>query len=183
MRNTMNVTEYKVVGVYGAADNTYTIAAWDTLEEARGHSNAIILNDCIVGNMRYTSIEIVKVSEERVDIFDKPTPKLFAPDYERQGVAPKAVEVVDPKDFREMVEILRNLEDRFVGLRNGVMLDLGDVMLDLEAMQEDVDDLKDDAMATESEICALDDELADHRNQLYALRFTVDALECELESE
>jgi hypothetical protein len=104
-------------------------------------------------------------------------------DYERQGVAPKAVEVVDPKDFREMVEILRNLEDRFVGLRNGVMLDLGDVMLDLEAMQEDVDDLKDDAMATESEICALDDELADHRNQLYALRFTVDALEGELGSE
>jgi hypothetical protein len=176
MRNTMNVTEYKVVGVYGAADNTYTIAAWDTLEEARGHSNAIILNDCIVGNMRYTSIEIVKVSEERVDIFDKPTPKLFAPDSERQGVAPKAVEVVDPKDFREMVEILRNLEDRFVGLRN-------DVMLDLEAVQEDVDDLKDDAMATESEICALDDELADHRNQLYALRFTVDALEGELGSE
>jgi hypothetical protein len=163
----MDVTEYKVVGVYGAVEDTYDIAAWDTLEEASGHANAIILNDCIVGNMRYTRIEVIKVSEERVDISVKPTPKLFDPDYERQGVAPKAVEVVDPKDFREMVEILRNLEDRFVGLRN-------DVMLDIEAVQDDVDTLKDDAMATEAQISrhisALDDELGNHRNQLYALR-------------
>jgi hypothetical protein len=174
MRNNMNVTEYKVVGVYGAAENTYDIAAWDTLEEASGHANAIILNDCVIENMRYSRIEVVKVSEERVDISVKPTPKLFdpefwaiAPDYERQGVAPKAVEVVDPKDFWEMVEILRNLEDRFVGLRN-------DVMLDIEAVQDDVDTLKDDAMATEAQISrhisALDDELGNHRNQLYALR-------------
>jgi len=163
----MDVIEYKVVGVYGALDDTYDIAAWDTLEEASEHANAIILNDCILGNMRYTSIEVVKVSEERVDISVKPAPKLFDPDYERQGVAPKAVEVVDPKDFWEMVEILRNLEDRFVGLRNDVMLDLGDVMLDLEA-------LKDDATVTEAQISrhisALDDELGNHRNQLYALR-------------
>ena len=149
----MDVIEYKVVGVYGALDDTYDIAAWDTLEEASEHANAIILNDCIIGNMRYTSIEVVKVSEERVDISVKP--------------APKAVEVVDPKDFWEMVEILRNLEDRFVGLRNDVMLDVGDVMLDLEA-------LKDDAAVTEAQISrhisVLDDELGNHRNQLYALR-------------
>ena len=31
MRNTMDVIEYKVVGVYGALDDTYDIAAWDTL--------------------------------------------------------------------------------------------------------------------------------------------------------
>ena len=138
----MDVTEYTVVGVYGALDDTYDIAAWDTLEEASEHANAIILNDCIVGNMRYTSIEVVKVSEERVDISVKPTPKLFDPDYERQGVAPKAVEVVDPKDFWEMVEILRNLEDRFVGFRDEVMLNLGDAMLDIKHMQGDVDTLK-----------------------------------------
>ena len=142
MRNTMDVTEYTVVGVYGALDDTYTIAAWDTLEEASEHANAIILNDCILGNMRYTSIEVVKVSEERVDISVKPAPKLFDPDYERQGVAPKAVEVVDPKDFWEMVEILRNLEDRFVGFRDEVMLNLGDAMLDIKHMQGDVDTLK-----------------------------------------
>jgi len=138
----MDVTEYTVVGVYGALDDTYTIAAWDTLEEASEHANAIILNDCILGNMRYTSIEVVKVSEERVDISVKPAPKLFDPDYERQGVAPKAVEVVDPKDFWEMVEILRNLEDRFVGFRDEVMLNLGDAMLDIKHMQGDVDTLK-----------------------------------------
>ena len=138
----MDVTEYTVVGVYGALDDTYDIAAWDTLEEASEHANAIILNDCIVGNMRYTSIEVVKVSEERVDISVKPAPKLFDPDYERQGVAPKAVEVVDPKDFWEMVEILRNLEDRFVGFRDEVMLNLGDAMLDIKHMQGDVDTLK-----------------------------------------
>ena len=142
MRNTMDVTEYTVVGVYGALDDTYDIAAWDTLEEASEHANAIILNDCILGNMRYTSIEVVKVSEERVDISVKPAPKLFDPDYERQGVAPKAVEVVDPKDFWEMVEILRNLEDRFVGFRDEVMLNLGDAMLDIKHMQGDVDTLK-----------------------------------------
>jgi hypothetical protein len=78
--------------------------------------------------MRYTSIEVVKVSEERVDISVKP--------------APKAVEVVDPKDFWEMVEILRNLEDRFVGFRDEVMLNLGDAMLDIKHMQGDVDTLK-----------------------------------------
>jgi len=138
----MDVTEYTVVGVYGALDDTYDIAAWDTLEEASEHANAIILNDCILGNMRYTSIEVVKVSEERVDISVKPAPKLFDPDYERQGVAPKAVEVVDPKDFWEMVEILRNLEDRFVGFRDEVMLNLGDAMLDIKHMQGDVDTLK-----------------------------------------
>ena len=138
----MDVTEYTVVGVYGALDDTYDIAAWDTLEEASEHANAIILNGCIVGNMRYTSIEVVKVSEERVDISVKPAPKLFDPDYERQGVAPKAVEVVDPKDFWEMVEILRNLEDRFVGFRDEVMLNLGDAMLDIKHMQGDVDTLK-----------------------------------------
>lgn len=138
----MDVTEYTVVGVYGALDDTYTIAAWDTLEEASEHANAIILNDCILGNMRYTSIEVVKVSEERVDISVKPAPKLFDPDYERQGVAPKAVEVVDPKDFWEMVEILRNLEDRFVGFRDEVMLNLGYAILDIKHMQGDVDTLK-----------------------------------------
>jgi len=142
MRNTIDVIEYKVVGVYGALDDTYDIAAWDTLEEASEHANAIILNDCILGNMRYTSIEVVKVSEERVDISVKPAPKLFDPDYERQGVAPKAVEVVDPKDFWEMVEILRNLEDRFVGFRDEVMLNLGYAILDIKHMQGDVDTLK-----------------------------------------
>jgi hypothetical protein len=84
MRNSMDVIEYKVVGVYGAVEDTYDIAAWDTLEEASGHANAIILNDCIVGNMRYTRIEVVKVSEERVDISVKPAPKLFDLDYVSQ---------------------------------------------------------------------------------------------------
>ena len=69
MRNTMDVIEYKVVGVYSAAWDTYTdIAAWDTLEEASIHAKAIILNDCVIENKRYSRIEVVKVTEERVDI-------------------------------------------------------------------------------------------------------------------
>jgi hypothetical protein len=174
--------KFTVTGFSAGSRQTTTIGTYDCITAAEERVETW-QND----SNKYPYVDelkIVKHSQVTVQTSTRSSSTPSTPvDYERQGVAPKAVEVVDPKDFREMVETLRNLEDRFVGLRNDVMLDLGDVMLDLEAVQEDVDDLKDDAMATESEICALDDELADHRNQLYALRFTVDALECELESE
>jgi hypothetical protein len=68
-RNTMGVTEYKVVGVHSAAWDVYTdISAWDTLEKASVQAKAIILNDCVIENKQYSRIEVVKITEERVDI-------------------------------------------------------------------------------------------------------------------
>jgi hypothetical protein len=158
--------KFTVTGFSAGSRQTTTIGTYDCITAAEERVETW-QND----SNKYPYVDelkIVKHSQVTVQTSTRSSSTPSTPvDYERQGVAPKAVEVVDPKDFREMVETLRNLEDRFVGLRN-------DVMLDIEAVQDDVDTLKDDAMATEAQISrhisALDDELGNHRNQLYALR-------------
>ena len=158
----MNKTEYRVVGIWGAQAHESEIGTYETLYEAETRVDTWD-NDPIYEYTKFDEVRIVKHTMNLVQrAKSAPTP----PDYERIGVEMRNEGVSlrreieslrsDAQDLRNICASLRadlsvvetdtipHLEDRHVGLRH-------DVILDMERLEDDVDEIRDEITALRRE--------------------------------
>ena len=164
----MNKTEYRVVGIWGAQAHESEIGTYETLYEAETRVDTWD-NDPIY---EYTKFDEVRIVKHTMNLVQRAKTAPTPPDYERVGVVDqldaemrhevsglrREIESLrsDAQDLRNICASLRadlsvvetdtipHLEDRHVGLRH-------DVILDMERLEDDVDEIRDEITALRRE--------------------------------
>jgi hypothetical protein len=121
---------------------------------------------------KFTMFEELKiVKHSQVTVRTVPQHVSNAPDYERVGVlrddVTSGISTAELQDLREIVE---HLEDRHVGLRH-------ELLLDMEALQDNVEDLREDAGSAAAAIDNLDGGM---RHEVAGLRREMESLRSEV---
>jgi len=143
MNNEDLQVQFKVIGIFGAPRNTTTLGTYDCIRAAQERVDTW-QNDSQFVYTHFDELKIVKHSQVTVQTTcEHHHPEPSRVDYERQGVPPSTGRFEGIRGGNsELEELLRNLEDRFVGFRDEVMLNLGDAMLDIKHMQGDKTELR-----------------------------------------
>jgi len=160
--------QFKVIGIFGAPRNMFTLGTYNCIREAQ------IIVDTWKDDPQYkfTMFEELKiVKHSQVTVRTVPQHVSNAPDYERVGVVrddvTSGISTAELQDLREIVE---HLEDRHVGLRH-------ELLLDMEALQDNVEDLREDAGSAAAAIDNLDGGM---RHEVAGLRREMESLRSEV---
>jgi len=181
MNNEDLQVQFKVIGIFGAPRNTFTLGTYNCIRDAQRMVDTW-QDDPQFKYTQFVEMKIVKHSQVTVQtskglgVQDKNLPYSSsvtpaAADYERVGVvdAVDTTPVESAKERKELRDLLQHLEDRHVGLRH-------ELLTDFEALEDQVEDLRDAVSAT-ADIDVLEDAM---RHEVAGLRREMEDLRGEL---
>jgi len=191
MNNEDLQVQFKVIGIFGAPRNTFTLGTYNCIRDAQ-----IMVDtwpdDPQFKYTQFVEMKIVKHSQVTVQtskdlgVQDKNLPYSSsvtpaAPDYERVGVVDTAsavdtTGVESAKELKELRDLLHSLEDRHVGLRHELLTDFEALEDQVEDLRDDVEDLRDAVSAT-ADIDVLEDAM---KHEVAGLRREMESLRAEL---
>ena len=175
--------QFKVIGISGAPRNTHTLGTYECIRDAQERVMTWRGDD----DFKYTKfdeVKIVKHSQVTVQTeVNLPDASYLSPaaersrnatnnayvDYERQGVNDRSgVSTTGSTsgDLQELRELVEHLEERHVGLRHELLLDMEALEDKFEHLEGTVEILQDDVELLDGAVGVMRKEVEELRNEL-----------------